>query len=340
MADTCRHVVLDSRPKGEPELSDFRVEETDIPEPGPKEFRVRVVYLSVDPYMRGLIGGGSGYTEGVEPGQTMPGGAVGVVEASNRDGFAEGDIVQGPFGWREYAVSDGEEVRQVDPDMAPISTALGVLGMPGMTAYFGLLDVGRPRPGDSVFVSGAAGAVGSLVGQIARIAGCRVAGSGGTDEKVRWLTEELGFDVAFNYKEVNNYRRKVRLICPDGVDVYFDNVGGPLTDAVFQNLNVGARVAVCGQISQYNATRVPEGPRKLWHLIMNRARAEGFLVFEYENRYEEARRRIARWIDEGRVKYRETFVDGLDKAPEAFIGLFHGDNIGKMVVRVSDDPTG
>jgi NADPH-dependent curcumin reductase CurA len=198
MADTYRYVVLDSRPSGEPEPSDFRVEEAPVPEPGPKEFLVRVVYLSVDPYMRGLIGRGSGYIESVEPDDPMPGGAVGVVEASNHEGFAEGDIVQGPFGWAEYSVSDGENVRTVDPEMAPISTALGVLGMPGMTAYFGLLDVGRPQPGDSVFVSGAAGAVGSLVGQIARIAGCRVYGSAGTDEKVAWLTEELGFDGAFN----------------------------------------------------------------------------------------------------------------------------------------------
>jgi NADPH-dependent curcumin reductase CurA len=339
MADNYRYIVLDSRPNGEPESSDFCVEEGHVPGPGPKEFLVRVVYLSVDPYMRGLIGRGSGYIESVEPGDPMPGGAVGVVEASNHEDYAEGDIVQGPFGWAEYAVSDGEDVRVVDPEMAPISTALGVLGMPGMTAYFGLLDVGQPQPGDSVFVSGAAGAVGSLVGQIARIAGCRVYGAAGTDEKIEWLTGELGFEDAFNYKEINNYRRKIRRMCEDGVDVYFDNVGGPITDAVFQNLNTGARIAVCGQIAQYNATGVPEGPRKLWHLITKRARAQGFLVFEYEHHYETARRRIANWIESGEVKYRETFVDGLENAPEAFIGLFHGDNIGKMVVRVSEDPT-
>ncbi len=339
MGRVCRQVVLDSRPRGEPEPSDFRVEQTAVSEPDAKEFLVRIAYLSVDPYMRGLIGGGSGYIERVNPGDPMPGGAVGVVEASNHTQFAEGEIVQGPFGWREYTISDGRDVRKVDPQMAPVSTALGVLGMPGMTAYFGLLDVGRPRPGESVFVSGAAGAVGSLAGQIARIAGCRVAGSAGTDEKVRWLTEELGFHEAFNYKEVHNYRRKIRLLCPDGVDVYFDNVGGPITDAVFQNLNAGARIVVCGQISQYNAVSLPQGPRKLWHLIVHRARAQGFLVFEYEDRYEEARRRIARWISEGEIRCRETFVDGIEKAPEAFIGLFHGDNIGKMLVRVSDDPT-
>lgn len=209
--------------------------------------------------------------------------------------------------------------------------------MPGMTAYFGLLEVGQPKPGETVFVSGAAGAVGSLVGQIAKIAGCRVVGSAGSQAKVDWLVGELGFDAAFNYKEVNDYDAKLKEICPQGVDVYFDNVGGSLTDAVFSHLNLRARVAVCGQIDQYNATRPARGPRVLWHLIVKRARVQGFLVFDFASRFPEGQQRIAEWLNSGRIKYRETITDGLENAPKAFIGLFHGENTGKQVVRIAKD---
>ena len=204
-----------------------------------------------------------------------------------------------------------------------------------MTAYFGLLEIGKPKAGETVFVSGAAGAVGSLVGQIAKIKGCRVVGSAGSQQKVDYLTGELGFDAAFNYKEVKDYAAKLQEVCPNGIDVYFDNVGGPLTDAVFTQINVGARIVVCGQIDQYNATRPPRGPRLLWHLIVKQARAEGFLVFQFANRFREGQQQMAQWIKEGKVKYQETIVDGLEYAPAAFIGLFHGENLGKQLVRVS-----
>ena len=207
--------------------------------------------------------------------------------------------------------------------------------MPGMTAYFGLLEIGKPKPGETVFVSGAAGAVGSLVGQIAKIKGCRVVGSAGSQQKVDYLTGELGFDAAFNYKDVKDYAAKLQEVCPNGIDVYFDNVGGPLTDAVFTQINVGARIVVCGQIDQYNATRPPRGPRLFWHLIVKQARAEGFLVFQFASRFREGQQQVAQWIKEGKVKYQETIVDGLEYAPAAFIGLFHGENVGKQLVRVA-----
>jgi NADPH-dependent curcumin reductase CurA len=207
--------------------------------------------------------------------------------------------------------------------------------MPGMTAYFGLLEIGKPKAGDMVFVSGAAGAVGSLVGQIARIKGCRVVGSAGSPQKVDYLTGELGFDAAFNYKDLKDYPARLQAVCPNGIDVYFDNVGGPLSDAVFTQINVGARIVVCGQIDQYNATRPPRGPRLLWHLIVKRARAEGFLVFDFAGRFPEAQRQMAQWIKEGTVKYHESVVDGLENAAAAFIGLFHGQNLGKQLVRVA-----
>jgi NADPH-dependent curcumin reductase CurA len=294
--------------------------------------------LSVDPYMRALISGKATYREPVEIGELMVGGTVGTVVESRHPDFTEGDVVSGYWGWQEHGLVDGEGIERVDTSLAPMSTALGVLGMPGMTAYFGLLEIGRPREGETVFVSGAAGAVGELVGQIAKIKGCRVAGSAGSDVKIDFLINELGFDGAFNYKGVRNYLSRVRKVCPDGVDVYFDNVGGPLTDAVFMQLNQCARVVICGQIDQYNKKRVPRGPRLLWQLLLKQARAEGFLVFQFAERYDEGRKQMAQWLREGRIKYRQSIVDGLENAPRAFIGLFEGENIGKQLVRVAQEP--
>jgi NADPH-dependent curcumin reductase CurA len=330
-----RQIVLAARPQGLPKETDFRRIESDLPAPGEGQFLVKTNYLSVDPYMRGRISEAKSYAEPVALGEVMVGGTVGTVVESRHPRYKPGDVVVGYWGWQEYAVSDGKEVYPFDVSLAPMSTALGVLGMPGMTAYFGLLDIGRPKPGQTVFVSGAAGAVGSLVGQIAKIQGCRVAGSAGSRSKIDHLTKELGFDAAFNYKEVSDYAAKLQEVCPTGIDVYFDNVGGPLTDAVFTHLNVHARVVVCGQIEQYNAEEPPQGPRLLWHLIVKRARAEGFLVFDFAARYAEAQRQIAAWLREGQLQYRETIVDGLENAPRAFIGLFHGENLGKPLVRVA-----
>ena len=330
-----RQIILAARPEGLPKPSDFRLVETPVPELTDGQFLVKTNFLSVDPYMRGRISEAKSYAGPVQIGQVMVGGTVGTVAESRHPGYRPGEVVVGYWGWQEYAVSDGQGIERFDTSLAPMSTALGVLGMPGMTAYFGLLEIGKPKPGETVFVSGAAGAVGSLVGQIAKIKGCRVVGSAGSRQKVDYLIGELGFDAAFNYKDVIDYTDKLQEVCPNGIDVYFDNVGGPLTDAVFTQINVGARIVVCGQIDQYNATRPPIGPRLFWHLIVKQARAEGFLVFQFANRFREGQQQVAHWIKEGKVKYQETIVNGLEYAPAAFIGLFHGENAGKQLVRVS-----
>jgi NADPH-dependent curcumin reductase CurA len=265
----------------------------------------------------------------------MEGRVVGNVVASKHPEYREGDIILGPLGWQEYAVSDGRGVRKVDPTLAPISTALGVLGMPGMTAYFGLLEVGRPKPGETVVVSGAAGAVGSLVGQIAKIGGCRVVGIAGSDNKVDYVVNELGFDAAFNYKAVKDYYERLKELCPNGIDVYFDNVGGAITDSAFRLINLRAGVVICGQISQYNLEKPEVGPRFLWQLIMRRARVEGFLVGDFSDKYDEGIKRMAEWIRAGKLKYSEEVVERIENAPEAFIGMLKGKNIGKQLVKVS-----
>ncbi len=259
--------------------------------------------------------------------------------ASEAAGFSAGDIVEGRLGWRTHALARAEDVRKVDPALAPISTALGVLGMPGLTAYFGLLDVGRPVPGQTVVVSAASGAVGAVVGQIARIEGCRAVGIAGSDEKVAYVTGELGFDAGINYR-THDVDTALRDAAPDGVDVYFDNVGGPVTDAVFNHVNRRARIVICGQVSQYNLTEPDLGPRNLRFLIVHRARIEGFLVFDYQNRYDEGLAALAGWIADGRLKYREDITDGLENAPAAFRGMLEGRNFGKQLVRVGPEPAG
>lgn len=335
MPDMNRQILLAARPQGLPKPSDFRLIETPLPQLAGGQFLVKTNYLSVDPYMRGRISEAKSYAEPVQVGQVMVGGTVGTVVESRHPDYQPGDVVVGYWGWQDYAVSDGQGVQKFDTTLAPMSTALGVLGMPGMTAYFGLLEIGKPLIGETVFVSGAAGAVGSLVGQIAKIQGCHVVGSAGSQAKVEWLTGELAFDAAFNYKDVKDYTAKLQEVCPRGIDVYFDNVGGPLTDAVFTQINIGARIVVCGQIDQYNATRPPRGPRLLWHLIVKRARAEGFLVSDFARRFPEGQRQMAQWLKTGKLNYRESIVDGLEHAPEAFIGLFHGENVGKQLVKVA-----
>ena len=276
------------------------------------------------------------YAPSVQIGKVMICGIVGAVTSSKHLNFTEGDIVEGSLGWQVYAVSNGSDLRKVDASLAPISTALGVLGMPGMTAYFGLLEITNPQPGETVFVSAAAGAVGSLVGQIAKIQGCRVVGSAGSDNKIDYVVNKIGFDAAFNYKTTGDYGEKLTELCSEGIDVYFDNVGGTITDAVFPLINEKARVAICGQISQYNLEKPECGPRFLWHLIVKRAKVEGFLVFEFVDRYEEGHRQMAEWLKAGQLKYREKIVAGIENAPAAFIGMLKGDNIGKQLVCVSE----
>jgi len=331
-------ITLAARPVGFPKDSDFKLVESPQPTPKEGEFLVRIIYMSVDPYMRGRMNDAASYAAPVQLGEVMGGGAVGKVISSNNNNFPEGTIVEGPFGWQEYAVSSGQGVRKIDPKLAPISTALGVLGMPGLTAYFGLLDICNPQPGETVVVSGAAGAVGSLVGQIAKIKGCRAIGIAGADDKVAYLTDELGFDAAFNYKTVTDYYKKLKELCPKGIDVYFDNVGGPITDAVFGLINTKARVSICGQISQYNLEQPEMGPRIiLVSLLVKQAKAEGFLVFQYANRYAEGLKQMAEWILQGKLKYREDIEHGIENAPRAFMEMLKGRNTGKQLVKLSEE---
>ncbi len=330
-----RQFTLASRPDGMPKESDFRLVEAPMPLPANDQLLLRTLYLSVDPYMRGRITGIRSYADPVGIGQVMVGGTVGKVVQSKSPRFQVGDIVEGYWGWQEFAVSDGQGLRKLDPSVAPVSTALGLLGMPGMTAYFGLLEICKPQPGETVVISGAAGAVGSLVGQIAKIKGCRAVGIAGSEEKVAWLVNELGFDAALNYKTTQDYLAKLKELCPNGIDCYFDNVGGKITEAVFLRLNAKARIAICGQISQYNLAKPEAGP-PLIHLLVKQAKAEGFLVFQYLNRYPEGIAQMAQWLKEGKLKYREEIIEGFENTPKAFIGLFHGDNTGKMLVKVAD----
>jgi NADPH-dependent curcumin reductase CurA len=335
---THRQIRLAARPTGYPRDDDFRIVESPVPEPGPGEFLVRVVYLSLDPYMRGRMSDARSYVPPVAVGDVMEGGIVGEVVRSSHPGFAVGDVVEGRLGWQEYALSSGKGVRRIDPTLAPISTALGVLGMPGLTAYFGLLDVGQPKAGETVVVSAASGAVGGLVGQIAKLKGCRAVGLAGTDAKVRYLTEELGYDAGINYRTAPNLDAALQATCPGGIDVYFDNVGGRITEAVSRHVNMFARFAVCGLISQYNLTEPELAPRNERFVLVNRVRIQGFLVFDFAARYKEGLAQLAEWLRQGRLRYREDIVEGLERAPGALTDLLQGRNFGKMLVRVGPDP--
>jgi NADPH-dependent curcumin reductase CurA len=333
---TNRQFTLASRPVGLPKPSDFKLVERPAATPGEGELLVKSLYISVDPYMRGRISDAKSYAAPVEIGGVMVGGVVGEVVESRNGKFAVGDVVQGEFGWQTFPLTSGKGVRKIDPKIAPISTAIGVLGMPGLTAYFGLLDIGRPQADETVVVSGAAGAVGSIVGQIAKIKGCRVVGIAGSDAKVRYLENELGFDAAFNYKRHPNAVEKLHELCPKGIDVYFDNVGGAITDAVFPLLNSRARLAICGQISQYNLEKRETGPRWLWTMVAKQVRAEGFLVFQFADRFQPAAAEMAGWIHAGKLKFKEDVVEGFENLPRAFIGMLEGENTGKRLVRVAE----
>lgn len=329
-----RRVTLAARPRGLPRESDFALEEVPVPEPGPGEVLVRSHWLSLDPYMRGRMSEARSYAQPTELGEVMTGQAVGEVVASADRRFTAGDHVVGQLGWQEYAVARGGALRKVDAALAPLPVWLHVLGATGLTAYFGLVDVGRPKPGDTVVVSGAAGAVGQVAGQLAKAMGCRVVGIAGGPAKVRDLTEEYGYDVGIDYKAAD-LPSTLRGACPDGVDVYFDNVGGAISESVFRRLAVGARVVVCGQISQYNLIEPELAPRNLGFLIVSRARMEGFLVSDYAHRFDEGIRRLGALLADGRLRYREHVTDGIENAPRAFIGMLQGENRGKTLVRLA-----
>ena len=334
-AVTSRRVILKSRPLGAPRPSDFDLVQAPVPAPKSGEILCRTIYLSLDPYMRGRISGVKSYAKGVDLGELMVGGTVSEVMESRHPDFKAGDLVQGYDGWQTHAVSSGAGVRRLDPAQAPISTALGVLGMPGMTAYVGLLDIGRPKAGETVVVSAASGAVGSVVGQIAKLKGCRAVGIAGARDKCDYVVDELGFDACVNYK-TGALVPALSAACPDGIDVYFENVGGEVTEAVVQLLNPFSRIPLCGLISMYNATSPAPGPS--WRaLLTNRALVKGFIVSDHLDRMPAFLADCTTWVREGRLKFREDIVDGLDNAPTAFIGLLEGKNFGKMLVRVAHE---
>jgi NADPH-dependent curcumin reductase CurA len=334
MSTTNTQVRLAARPSGLPKAADWDILEEPLPEPGDGEFAVEISHLSLDPAMRGWMNAGASYIEPVDVGAVMRAGAVGAVTASRHPGFAVGEHVVGAFGVQEHALSDGAGVSKVDPSLAPLPTYLGTLGMSGMTAYFALLDVGRPEAGNTVVVSGAAGAVGNVAGQIARIKGCRVIGIAGGDEKCRWLTDELGFDAAINYKH-QDVTRTLRELAPEGIDVYFDNVGGDILDAALTRLARGARIIICGAVSQYNATEAFKGPANYMALLVARASMTGMVVFDYAPRFPEAARELAGWMVDGSLISREHVVEGGVRAfPDALLKLFAGENTGKLVLRV------
>ncbi|HET9673191.1 MAG TPA: NADP-dependent oxidoreductase [Gaiellaceae bacterium] len=329
---TNRVVTLANRPTGFPTEADFALVEAPVPEAGPGEVLVRVLWTSVDPYQRGRMSEARSYAKPVQLGEVMTAQAVGEVAESNDSRFGEGDLVVGQLGWQEYAVARGGSLRKVHPALEPPTLALHAVGATGFTAYFGVLDVGKPRPGDTIVVSGAAGAVGHIAGQIAKLAGCRAVGIAGGAEKCADLLELYGYDAAVDYKS-ETFRDALKAAVPNGVDVYFDNCGGSISAAVHSRLNVGARIPICGQISQYNAER----PEPTFHpglLIVFRARMEGFLVSDYAPRFDEAAARLGRWVADGRIRWREHVTDGLENAPRAFIGMLNGENRGKALVKV------
>ena len=334
---TNRQIILRSRPEGAPTDENFEIIETPVLPAGEGGVLRKTIYLSLDPYMRGRMSDAPSYAASVAIGQTMVGHTVSQVIESNNPAFASGDLVVGYDGWQEYGLSSGKELRKLDPTSAPISTALGVLGMPGMTAYVGLLDIGQPKPGETVVVSAASGAVGSIVGQIAKIKGCRAVGVAGSKEKCEYVVRELGFDACVNYKS-ETFRDDLATACPSGIDVYFENVGGAVLAAVLRILNVNARIPLCGLISDYNATQTPAGPN-LRPLLVKRAMMKGFIVSDHGDRAPAFQKDCSAWLREGRLKYREDIVDGFERTPSAFLKLFDGTNFGKLIVRVSPDPT-
>jgi NADPH-dependent curcumin reductase len=337
-----RQIRLARRPQGAPVPDDFRLSESPVPVPGDGQFLTRTIYLSLDPYMRGRMNADRSYAEPVPVGGVMEGGTVSRVELSNHDGYAVGDYIVGRTGWQEYAVSDGAGVRTIRPDSAPLSTALGVLGMPGMTAYTGLLNIGQPKNGETLVVAAASGAVGSAVGQIGKIRGCRVIGIAGGPEKCRYVTDELGFDQCLDHRDPE-FAANLAAACPEGIDIYFENVAGRVLQAVIPHFNFFARMPVCGLIAQYNMTEAPDGqdhlPLLMRSVLTNRLTVRGFIVRDYADQQAEFLQHVGRWVRDGRVKYREHRVTGLENAPAALIGMLKGENFGKVIVEVSADPT-
>jgi len=335
-------ILLASRPRGEPTLDNFKLVEVDVPEPGPGQMLLRAIYLSLDPYMRGRMNAGVSYAKPVEVGEVMEGRAVSEVLKSNIPHYQTGDIVLAGTGWQEFSLSEGKEVQKIDLTLGPISYYLGVLGMPGFTAYTGLLNIGKPQSGETLVVAAASGPVGSLVGQIAKSKGCQVVGIAGGERKCCYVKEELGFDACLDRRQPELAER-LKTACPKGIDIYFENVGGPVFEAVLPLLNNFARIPVCGLIAHYNATELLPGPNRvpllMQSILVKRLTFRGFIVMDFASQFRDFMTDMSGWLREGRVKYREDITDGLENAPRELIGLLKGENFGKKIIRVSPDPT-
>ena len=335
-----KEISLTEYPYGMPTENNFKLVQVHIPEPTKEgEFLVRNIWMSVDPYMRGRMREGSNsYIPPFKLGQPLEGACVGQIITSNNNQFTVGEYVLGMLGWREYWLSNGSDVIKVNPNIAPIQSFLGTFGMTGLTAYVGLLKIGELKEGDTVFVSAASGAVGSVACQIAKTKGCHVIGSAGSEEKVKWLVDQAGIDNAFNYKEVNDISEHLRKICPDKIDIYFDNVGGKHLEAALDNMKTFGRIVLCGMISQYNSSSPLPGPSNLMLAITNRLKLQGFIVRDHYDMLNEFQSAMAKWVGEGKIKWKETVSEGIENAPKAFLGLFKGENFGKMLVKIGPDP--
>lgn len=329
---TTKQFVLASRPTGLPTQDNFRMEDTNLPELAAGEILLKGMYYSVDPYMRGRMNDAKSYAAPFEIDQPLNGSVIGKVAESKSDNYKTGDVVLGMFPWRKDFIATEKEVRKIDTNLAPASYYLGVLGMTGLTAYFGLMHIGKPKAGETVVVSGAAGAVGIVVGQIAKIQGCHVVGIAGSDEKTKLLTTEFGFDDAINYNTTSDMNKAIATACPKGVDVYFDNVGGEISDAVIKNIAFHGRIPLCGQISLYNSTETPMGPRLQPMLLTRSVLMQGFIIGNFQPHFPEGVQMLGQWIKEGKLKFTETIEHGFENLPKALLGLFDGENTGKMIV--------
>lgn len=338
MTITNRRVIFEKRPEGWVNEDCFRVEDAPAPELGDGDVLVRNIYMSVDPYMRGRMNDDKSYTAGFALGKVMQCGAVGEIVESRNPKFETGQIVTGMLNWETHTVvPGGAGIVRIDPTLAPLPYFLGILGMPGFTAWYGLLKIGEPKAGETVYVSAASGAVGQVVGQIAKLRGCRVVGSAGDDAKCRWCVEGCGFDACFNYKTVDSLEDALKQHCPDGIDIYFENVGGRMLDAVLTRLNPFSRIALCGMISQYNLKQ-PEGIHNVRSLLVNKVKLQGFIISDHFGLQPEFMRDVGGWLKEGKLTYRVDVAEGVDSAPRAFIGMLKGENFGKQVVKLGDDP--
>ncbi|HEY8661273.1 MAG TPA: NADP-dependent oxidoreductase [Hanamia sp.] len=326
-------IILASRPKGLPTKENFKTGTITNPDIKDGEVLIKGLFYSVDPYMRGLMNDAKSYVPPFQVGAPIEGFVIGEIKESKSDDFKKGDIVKGNLPWATETVVASKAIKKIDTNLAPASYYLGILGMPGLTAYFGITDIGKPKPGETIVISGAAGAVGIVAGQIAKLKGCKVVGIAGSDDKIKMLKEEFNFDEVINYKTTPNINEAIIKACPNGVDIYFDNVGGEISDAVISNINFHARIILCGQISLYNATEIPVGPRLQPMLLTRSVLMQGFIVSNYQKNFSEGIQHLSQWVKEGKLKNEETIIDGFDKLPEALLGLFSGSNKGKMVVK-------